>query len=181
MATEREVWDVLDVLISAYPNAKLIEGREGAPGTIDVYATMLADLPALELLAAVKYCINTRPDWFPTVANIREAAKKLHKCGETVSGADAWGIVIRAIREVGVYRRPQFEDPAIARSVDALGWRNICMSDEQDFTIRAHFIKAYEAYSDRCRDEDELLRIPEAKQIILQLAQSKQTKVLTEG
>lgn len=180
MASEQEVWDVLDVLIAAYPNAKLIEGREGAPGTIDVYATMLCDLPADELLAAVKFCINNHPDFMPTVATIRGAAQKLHAAGKTVSGMDAWGIVLKAMRQHG-WNQPEFDDPAITRTVDAMGWRNLGMSDEQDFATRAQFIRTYETYARRCQEEDELLRIPEARQVMLKLAQAKQARLLTGG
>ena len=165
MATPVEVTKALMVLVASYPNAKIVEGGEGVPGTLEVYATLLADIPGDELLAAVKYCILNHPDFLPSVATIREAVRKMHP-SHTVSGADAWGVVLRAIRDIGYMRQPHFEDPAIARAVEAFGWRNICMSDEQDFAIRAQFIKAYEGYAQRVREENELLRIPEARKVM---------------
>ena len=170
MATEVETTKIILILVAAYPNAKLIPGGNGVPGTVDVYVTMLSDIPGDQLLAAVKYCINTRPDYMPSVATIRDAAKKLHASGKTAGGMDAWGKVLQAIREVGYMGRPEFEDPAIARTVESIGWRNICMSDEQDFAIRAQFIKAYETFAVRFADEEELLRIPEARRVMEQIA-----------
>ena len=172
MASELEVIKVLAVLTAAYPNAKIIPGDSETPGTMDVYAMMLSDLPATDLLAAVKYCLDTHPDFMPSIATLRQAAEKLHP-NQTVSGADAWGVVLQAISEIGVYRTPHFEDPAIARAVEAFGWRNICLSDEQDFAIRAQFIKAYEAYAGRVKEENTLLGIPEARKIMLELAEHK--------
>jgi hypothetical protein len=179
MASQTEVTKILMVLVAAYPNAKIIEGGKGIPGTLEVYATMLSDIPADELLAGVKYCIINHPNFLPSIATIRDAVSKMHPT-HTVSGADAWGVVLQAIREIGVYKSPHFEDPAIARAVEAFGWRNICLSDEQDFAIRSQFIKAYEAYATRIKEENELLGIPEAAKIMTQIAERKTLALETE-
>ena len=165
MATNLEITKILRVLVAAYPNAKIIAGDKETPGTIEVYATMLADIPADELLAAVKYAINTHPDFMPTIATLRQAHQKMHS-GTTVSGADAWGVVRAAMRAHGHLDKPAFADPAIARAVDAFGWSNLCMMDTQDFATRSQFMKAYESYAQRVREEDQLLGIPEARWVM---------------
>ena len=92
--TEREVAKLVAVLIAAFPSAKI------TPETSKIYERMLADLDYPAANAAVERLIATEPEWFPSVAKIRETALTLHT-GEVRPGGEAWGEVLRAIGRYG--------------------------------------------------------------------------------
>ena len=75
---------------------------------------------------------------------------------------EAWGEVIQAIQRFGFYRSPVFDDPLIARAVDALGWKYLC-SSENVVADRAHFAKVYEQFVEREKQDARLL--PQARHI----------------
>jgi hypothetical protein len=64
--------EAMGVLTAAFPNAPV--GRE----TVLVYADMLGDIPEDLLRKAVRRCINTTK-FFPTIAEIREAANSIRR------------------------------------------------------------------------------------------------------
>jgi hypothetical protein len=58
-----------------------------------------------------------------------------------------FGIMLEAVRKIGAYRVPQFDDPNIARAISSMGgWIQMCMMEtDQIPTIRAQFVRAYTA------------------------------------
>lgn len=62
----------------------------------------------------------------------------------------AWTEVLAEVKRVGHYRASerQFSHPLIAEAVDAIGWRDICLSESPDI-VRAQFTKALRALMDR--------------------------------
>jgi len=137
------------LLTSAYPNF------EPRPETVEVYVQMLQDLPANVLFAAVHQCI-AECRFFPTVAEIRERARAIQPAAQIPSAAEAWEEVMREVRRVGYYGVPAFENPITARVVKALGWREICMS-ENVVADRAHFMRMYEQVAQRVEQYVSLL------------------------
>lgn len=140
--TQVETAKLVAVLLAAFPAAKV------TGGTSQVYEKMLADLDYVAANAAVERLIATAR-FMPTVAEIRDAAMTL-TTGEKRPGGDAWGDVLKAVRRFGRYRDPVFDDPLVARCVAALGWVEICDSENQQ-ADRARFIQLYDelAVSDR--------------------------------
>lgn len=133
--TPAQTAKLVAVLMAAYPNAKISDEAS------TVYERMLADLDYATANAAVERLLATSK-WIPTVAEIRETALTLGS-GETRPGGDAWGDVLAAVGRYGCYRSPAFEDPLVAKCVDALGWREICLSENQ-VADRARFIQLYD-------------------------------------
>jgi hypothetical protein len=86
--------------------------------------------------------------FLPSPAELREIASSGGKSQR--SGMDAWGDVIRAVGRVGRYREPRFADPAVTRAVAAIGWREICDSENHEAT-RAHFARAYDSVAAESR------------------------------
>ena len=139
--TKDEAKRMMALLKALYPRQTV------EPETIRAYAGFIVDLDAREVEQAINEHVAESP-YFPTVADIRQrVAKRSVHC----PGADeAWGEVLREVRRVGYYGRPQFSHPAIAAAVDALGWQEFCQSDvESQGTWRAHFNRYYEAGKER--------------------------------
>lgn len=183
MTSDAEINKILAVLVAAYPNARIVQGANGTPGTMQVYATMLVDIPPQELIAAIKYCISTKTDFLPSVADIRNAWNKIKSANDAVSGQDAWRIVQREIARCGLERwdcgdkQPEYDgDEDIRRAVACIGWREICMADETDPAVRAQFIRAYETYKQRSKEMEIIGVIPEARRIIGNVAKRLEAK-----
>lgn len=136
MANRVDVLRVLRVLSAAYPQFEVRDAQ------IDVYCVVLADLPAHVLAAAAIQHISSSK-WFPTVAELRDCAVELmrNEAGLPTAAA-AWGEVKRQIAAVGTYGSPKFTDPITARVVGYLGWRSLCLS-QQETADRARFMDAY--------------------------------------
>jgi hypothetical protein len=79
--------------------------------------------------------------FLPTIPEIRELAAEIVG-GHLPDGDEAWGEVMDQIRAVGSSASPSFSHDAIAKVVHAMGWRELCASDNQ-VADRAHFLRLY--------------------------------------
>lgn len=144
--TEAEVRKLVAVLLGAFPASRT------TPETAMVYERMLKDLDYPAANAAVERLLATCK-FMPTVAEIRETALTLSS-GEQMPGGEAWGSVLAAIGGAGVYRVPgkdfQFRDPVTAQCVRALGWEELCNS-ENSSADRARFIELYDKLASQHR------------------------------
>lgn len=131
-----EIANLLALCASAYPHVAITKE------TAIVYAEMLADLELSVAMQAVKKLIATS-QYFPTVAAIREQCASI-ATPFAPSLASAWAEVTYQVRHVGHGKQPEWSHPSIATTVDTLGWRELCMSENQA-VMRAHFWKVYEA------------------------------------
>lgn len=151
---EIEVLKIIKIMVSAYPNTQITDA------TREVYVTMLRDLGLNVLEVAIKQAM-AESEFLPTIARIREKAIALTQ-PEHVSSLEAWGVVKKAMEQVGFYRYPSFDDPLIAKAVDCIGWQTLC-SSENEPADRAHFSKVYESLLRREIDDARML--PEVRQI----------------
>jgi hypothetical protein len=149
-------------LATAYPKFKLTQTA------IRLYWHFLGDLPFDVLTAAAEQCIVTGK-FFPTVAEIREQALSLTPRAQVQSAAEAWGEVMREIRRVGHVGKPRFANPVTARVVAALGWFELCTS-ENIIADRAHFMRMYDEMAERVAQESRLT--PLAKRVATRYAES---------
>jgi hypothetical protein len=93
----------------------------------------------------------------PTIGEIRGAVSDLRRASANVPSAyDAWQEVCREILNTGSYGTPGFSSPLIERVVKNLGWRNLCMSENQ-VADRARFVQAYEQLLERATTENMML------------------------
>lgn len=133
----QETAGLIAVLCAAFPQVTV--SRE----TMRVYHEVLHDLDHEQTKQAVREILLTA-EWFPPPAVIRR--KVAERAGLLApSPSDAWAEVMAQVRLHGTRGNPVFSHPAIDTTVKALGWWNICMSEMPD-TIRAHFLKGYEAH-----------------------------------
>lgn len=124
---------------------------------LKLYATLIADLDYAAAVAAIHAHIQTEK-WRPTVAELRERV-----AAATLSLPEpelAWGEVLRQISSYGCQRegRPQWSCPEIARAVEAVGWRSICL-EEHVPSSRRSFLDAY-ASLHKTAHSREALRMP---------------------
>lgn len=136
---ESEATDIVAWLVGAYPHRPL------PPSSAAVYALALADVDFDGAKAAVMRLIQTSR-WLPTIAEIRE---EVAKARVSLPGAEeAWGVVRRAISRYGSYRSPSFDCDEIDAAVDAIGWRELCLSEDHTAS-RARFCAAFTTIASR--------------------------------
>ncbi len=158
MATEKDIAGIVAQLSAAYPNWNV------TPYTVEVYYQDLKDIPTDELMVAAQYCrtSTTRDQRFaPSAGEIRGAVTELRRSAMNIPSAyDAWQEVMRGMVERIGYDAPEWSSPLIDRVVKSLGWRNLCMSENQ-VADRARFIQAFEQLIERA--EKEQMLIPEVR------------------
>lgn len=146
-----EAKKIVAFLAASFPGQIAKLGETAARQMAEVYAEMLADLEYDHALAAVRR-LATTARWLPTIAEIREVATDL-ALGPRRHGGDAWGDVLSAVSRHGRNRYPQFEDAITAACVRALGWQEICNS-ENAIADRARFIELYDKLAREKRTDE---------------------------
>ena len=179
MSTPDDIQQIINMFLAAFPNYK------PTPMTPEIYFQTLQDIPSDELKAAVLHCLTEDGRAFaPSIGEIRGAVADIRRTSANVpSSYDAWQEVCEVIRNVGSYRLPEFSSPLIDRVVRNLGWRNLCMSENQ-VSDRSRFVQAYEQLLERATKEEMLL--PEVRGYIETrggrlLETSQEIKQLSEG
>lgn len=152
--TEVEAHEVVTMLITGFPRGldKLSESQQA--DTRKLYRQLIVDLPFEQTKVAVRHLLSTST-FFPAIAEIRNAVVGVVH-GRKRPGGDAWGDVMKAMRRHGYTRAPgtdfQFDDPLVARAVQAFGWQDLCGSDNV-VADRARFIELYEGLEQNARAE----------------------------
>jgi hypothetical protein len=112
---------------------------------------MLKDLSDDAFLKAIKSIVLTH-DRMPTIAEIRRVA--LEESDESPMAEEAWLRVIDDIHRLSFYNEPEYEDPRLEKTKRLIGWRELCdMTAENKSIIRAQFMRAYNAFSERERQK----------------------------
>jgi hypothetical protein len=140
-----QLFSELDKLKTVCRNAKDI-----TPGTLDLYAEELADLPPEQVVAAIGE-LRKSQTFFPSLAEIRQRTVAIIAGPVLVDPEAAFGEVMRQIKLVGSYGTPQFSSPLVAKAVESLGgWKVVCLMDLDDLSsYRAQFRKALAAIQHR--------------------------------
>jgi hypothetical protein len=137
-----ETLKLVALLAAAWRDAAISDETAG------VYSSMLADLDFDVAQQAVHRLINTSK-WLPTVAEIRATAADIEH-GPVRAGGEAYGDVLAEIRRTGHYGVPRFQDPLVAEAVGIMGWRGLCLGDNEA-ADRARFIEVYDRLASRGR------------------------------
>ncbi len=148
MASPDCVLTILEILSSAFPNFKL------RPETAEIYTAALSDLSRDVLMRAVGRCLH-ECKFFPSIAEIRERA---YGDQDIPSSAEAWEEVMQQVYQVGHLGQPTFRNPLVEQIVAAIGWREICLS-ENVIADRAHFFRLYEELASRAKADQITLNI----------------------
>ncbi len=165
--TRKEVQNLLALATANFP---AMQDKDMRPTAV-LWEKMLADMPyPLAEKALVKVLATAK--YFPTVAEIREAAADL-TCPQQLTSAEAWGQVMEAIRKFGSYRAAEamaWLSPEVATMVRRFDFIEICRSKQID-VIRGQFTRLWESQAKR---EKELAALPaQIKQLISGIAERK--------
>ena len=164
MSNFQEVAQVVGIISAAYPNFTATKE------TIEVYFQSLRDLDFEELKAATMQSITEAGRKFaPSVGELRGAVLSIRKRIIGVpSSYQAWQEVLKQIRyNGGDFGKPVWSHPIVKQAVEALGWRNLRMSEDQT-QDRARFIMAYDQLLQRAEDDE--IALPAVKGYIEQKA-----------
>jgi hypothetical protein len=137
---------VVALLAASYPQSRM----QGA--TIRAFETMILDLEYEHAQRAATEWIGSQK-WPPSIAELREAAHALAQGGAELTGSDAWGILLAAVRRVGSYDpEPEWPEPRIGEALKLFGsWRDFRLSPQDDAAGRARFIDHYDSLVQRRR------------------------------
>lgn len=171
--TKGEVAKLLVVLAASYPKFEVDDLK------VQVWYEMLGDLDYDVANIAIKKIImlNTFP---PAIAEVRKAAIEISS-PRGLTAAEAWGEVIRAIRDYGYYREKEAMasmSPITAQVVRYLGWREICLSEEPEI-LRAHFLKMYDQVA--AREQKKQLLSPTMQTEIKKIAKKYDLRLIEGG
>lgn len=152
--TKLEALDVVELLLAAFPTQRMRMSKTDTAGMFAAYASGLLDLEVNEARNAVNRVVKSA-QWIPTIADIRAAVVEITQ-GARKNGGEAWGECCVLIRRYGSHRHPgidfEISDPLIAKTVQALSWRDLCAGDNQA-ADRARFIELYDQLAKQQRTE----------------------------
>lgn len=134
------------LLAAAYPHVNIPRQTQ------ELYVKFLLDVP-FDMAQKAAYRLMATCKYFPAIAELREAVAQARPAEEQLpTPGEAWAEVVRQISSVGNYGKPKFTHKVIAKTVDALGWKELCLSMEPNID-RAHFFKIYQTYCWRAEQE----------------------------
>lgn len=141
----QETTKILMTLASVWSNETIDEPK------ITAYQWALADVPYPAVEQATRTLLRSAK-FFPKPAEILELIADAHI--PQVSTGEAWEIVQRQIRAHGHANFDQcdFGNDAILAAVKRVGWRRLCLDEDQRF-IRRDFDEALENAQERARKE----------------------------
>lgn len=176
--SESGVDQCLARLSVSYPNHFKRDGLD-ADLALQVYHEILDDVDDGLLIAATKQWLSTARPFHPSPGELRDLALTLISRDEK-SADEAWIEVLEAIRRIGSYGKPQWSNDLIERTVKAFGWMELCMTENDQMSYaRDSFMKIYKAQTARRRDEN--LMLPDVKNIIARLAESKRLELASKS
>jgi len=162
MATPDQILLEWRKMKAAYPASFMKSDDDEITANQLVWIEQLSDIDADMLRVACANYRSSCEEWLPPAGKIRNMALDLAEPNHRRPGIEAWGDVVKAFHEVGVYGAPQFDDPLVADVVKMLGWDTLCKSEDQT-ADRARFIAGYEAIASRKRDD--ALMLPEVRRV----------------
>jgi len=150
---KREFAIFADALKTYYPRETLLPN----PQAMELWFRELQDIPYPVAEAALRKWVSTNK-WSPSIAEIREMSSSIAQ-GDIPDWGEGWEKTRRAVREFGMYNEKKALDsldPLTRKVVERLGFREFCMSDENDTTFRANFRMIYENLANREKTEQQL-------------------------
>jgi len=116
----------------------------------------LKDLTDEQYIRAIQDIVSST-DQINKATNIIAIIRSKALCDNQKLAGEAWAEVLQQVSKTGSYGVPKFSSEAIKKSVEAVGWRQICLS-EMPGVERAHFLKIYETIA--LREKNKMLSDP---------------------
>lgn len=161
MATSLEIRQVYNLLAVNYPAQAAKMTPDDMSNLLALWIQLLGDIDG-DVLKAAALQHMAQSQWFPAVAELRQQAGAI-VAQPSSTAIEAWGEVTAAMASTRYYRYadgfhefPKFADPITQKVVDAMGWGNLCGSEDAT-ADRARFLQGYEAVAKRTQDDRALL------------------------
>lgn len=171
MNDEREVGQLIAVMCLLWPTVPVRDIDAALQGA--VWFRVLADVSYAEAEAVLVAHARTGAEYPPAVGVIAERVLSLREQADGTFAPDpdqAVAEVMAGVRHGGLGLldpkrdpRHQWSHPAVAATVRAMGWRDICLSDKPD-VVRAQFLRLYG--DARARYQTERRRTPAIRALI---------------
>ena len=176
--TPQETKKLFAILMVSYPKFYNAEEKDKLRMTIELWVEMLGDIPFEIVQVAVKKLILESP-FPPAISDVRKQITDImSNPDDRADASTAWGEVTKAIRMFG-YPRPtealESLSPRTRKVVESMGWQEICQA-EQAGVVRGQFLKMYEAYT--ARERQDALLPDSMKKMIRQIGEQNHTKLL---
>jgi hypothetical protein len=166
----------------------IIEAYNLRPTTekIAFWLMLLNDVPEKDFSLAVTKIVRSLPMLPGPADQVNIAALILQNVKEitTISAEEDWAEVTRNLIDMGSYGYPKWSSDVLKKTVDTLGWKNICLTPDKDMgMLRAHFFRIYNSQMQReCVDKVSEFRInPETKKLLSGIGKPMESKKLKEG
>ena len=150
--TKKEFATFAMALKTYYPRETLLPND----ASMELWFNQLKDIPYDVAEISLNKWVSLNK-WSPSIADIREMSSTV-TMGESPEWGEAWEQVLRAIRRYGSYNVAQAldsMDDLTRRTVERLGFREICMS-ENIAVDRANFRMVYENLQNRQKENNKL-------------------------
>jgi len=154
MLNDKDFLQIIAILKASYNNF------EADKVTMNVWYECLKDIDYDTLLIAVKKLVMVNK-FRPTIADIREQIADISiPFAEQLTGADAWGQVLKSISTYGMYKEKQALEsmsPSVAEMVQRFTYKELCCTpSEQLMATRSQFMKMFDAQSVKTRNNAKL-------------------------
>lgn len=165
--TKQEVAKLLAFISAVYPNVDLRDG------TVEAWHELLGDIPFDLALAATKKVLSEQEiPGLPAVGKIRQAVAAM-MTSDMPSAAQAWGMVVEAIKRYGYYRQDEALEALperVSEAVRCIGWQELCLSTEPEI-VRAQLMRIYEQYA--AKEKQEYSIPADVRALTVKIAQQK--------
>lgn len=150
--------------LKALCTLQLAYGNEFTDERLDFYVTKLQDINPQLLFAAVNK-IEENYSRLPSIADLRKACESISQTatGEHEPSPDeAWGTVMKAVKDTVRGQHPRFSDSAIEETVKNMGWETIYdMLETEKSAVRKHFCDFYANAAKRNRENKQNTKLIE--------------------
>lgn len=146
--TLAETFKLMAMIDFLYPKFKVNYAVEEHKECVKLWHEMLYDLDFQVLKQALK-SHQLESHYPPQISDLRKLALKNQLPESNISGTEAWGMVLEAVRKYGYYQEDAALEslPPLVRMVTkAMGFQAICKTDEVTLGVeRGQFLKMYES------------------------------------
>lgn len=181
--TKTETIKIMAVLRAAYPQYYAKQSDEDLQGIVNLWAEMFDDEPYEVVAMATKALIKTRTSTFPpTIGEINERIQQIVQ-PEQDTAMEAWGAVIKAIRNGNYGYREEFEKlPPLAQKIvgspNQLREWALMDSETINSVVASNFRQSYNA---KAKNEREYIALPKTVKAYMKTLTDKLTLKQIEG
>jgi hypothetical protein len=133
--------NIMRTVLDLFPHGE----KPSTDAGVQKYIQLTMDIPLPEFERCMDEAAASSR-FFPTVADVRGIYNKTRPDNPALglpTKEEAWGSVQRAIAGVGFYGTPSFRHPLVEKAVHNMGWRDLCLSENQD-VMRSNFFRVWD-------------------------------------